>query len=322
MSQPTPSFAPALLDPAGTFAFLGPEGTFAHAALLTIPGAAQTTALPLATVTLAIDAVRDGRADGALVPIESSIEGAVPATLDELAHGEPLVIAREAYLPVVFSVFVRPGTALTDIRSVATHTHAEAQCRRWLMTNLPNATLSLVGSTAGGAVAVSKGQADAAVAPAVAGRLYGLETLATDIADNNGAVTRFVLLTRPGPPLAPTGNDKTSLVANLRTDHAGALLEMLTELALRGVNMTRIESRPTRSQIGTYSFSIDCEGHIADARVGDALSALRRICASVRYVGSYPRVDGTQDPIPLGRTDADFADGAAWVAQLRATGVN
>ena len=301
-------------------AFLGPAGTFAHAALRALPVAEGAELLPMANVTLAIDALRAGQADGALVPLENSVEGAVPATLDELAGGEPLVIAEETYLPVVFDVLVRPGSTLSDVRTVATHPHAEAQTRRWLMTNLPDAKLAHVGSTAGGAQAVAAGEFDAAVAPEVAGELYGLTSLAHDVADNHGAVTRFVLLTHPAPPLAPTGNDRTTLVAYLREDHAGALLEILSEFSNRAVNLTRIESRPTKSGIGQYCFSIDCEGHIADERVGDAIAALHRICADVRFLGSYPRRDGTLGAIPNGRSDADFADARAWLDSVRSTG--
>jgi prephenate dehydratase len=303
-----------------TLAFLGPEGTFAHAALRSLAVAQDATLLPTANVTLAIDAVRVGTADGALVPLENSVEGAVPATLDELANGEPLVIAEETYLPVTFELMARPGTALADIRTVATHSHAEAQVRRWLLTNLPNAHVALVGSTAGAAQAVAAHEYDAAVGAAVAGELYGLDVLAHDIADNAAAVTRFVLLTRPTPPGPPTGNDRTSLVAYLRADHSGALLEILTEFSARAVNLTRIESRPTKLSIGQYCFSIDCEGHINDERVGDAVAALHRICSDVRYLGSYPRRDGTQTAIPLGRADTDFAQSREWLQKLRATG--
>jgi prephenate dehydratase len=214
----------------------------------------------------------------------------------------------------------RPGSTLDKIRSVATHPHAEAQVRRWLMTNAPDATVELVSSTAGAAQAVAAGEYDAAVGAPVAGELYGLETLAHDIADTAGAVTRFVLLTRPTPPPAPSGNDRTSLVAYLREDHAGALLEILTEFAARAVNLTRIESRPTKGRIGQYCFSIDCEGHIADERVGDAVAALHRVCADVRYLGSYPRRDGVLGPVPSGRTDADFVDAREWLGQVRASG--
>ena len=301
-------------------AFLGPVGTFAHAALRTLPVAEGAQLLPLANVTLVVDALRSGGADGALVPIENSVEGGVPATLDELSGGEPLVIAEETYLPVLFDVLVRPGT--TSIATVATHPHAEAQTRRWLIDHLPSARVVLVGSTAGGAQAVAAGEFDAAIAPVVAGEIYGLESWAHDVADNSSAVTRFVLLTHPAPPPPPTGNDRTTLVAYLREDHSGALLEILSEFSTRAVNLTRIESRPTKSQIGQYCFSIDCEGHIADERVGDALAALHRVCADVRFLGSYPRRDGRQADIPLGRTDAEFTDSRAWLASVRATGAS
>ncbi len=312
-----------MTDTPPRLAFLGPAGTFAHAALRTLPIAADATLLPQANVTLAIDAVRSGDADGALVPLENSVEGAVPATLDELAGtGDPLIIAEETYLAVLFDVLARPGTTLGDVRTVATHPHAEAQTRRWLLSNLPESTVALVGSTAGGAQAVAAGEYDAAVAPPIAGELYGLVSLAQDVADNRGAVTRFVLLTRPGPPPKPTGNDRTTLVAYLRENHSGALLEILIEFAARAVNLTRIESRPTKGRIGQYCFSIDCEGHIADERVGDAVAALHRICADVRFLGSYERRDGMQGPVPTGRADGDFADARGWLARVRETGAS
>ena len=303
-------------------AFLGPEGTFAHGALTMLPIARGAELLPTANVTLAIDAVRSEQADAALVPLENSVEGAVPATLDELANGAPLVIAEETYLDVAFDLMARPGTSLPDVRTVATHAHAEAQVRRWLLDNLPGAQVALVGSTAAGAQAVAGGEFDAAIGAAVAGRLYELATLAHDIADNPGAVTRFVLLTRPSPPPAPTGNDRTTLVAYLREDHSGALLEILSEFANRAVNLTRIESRPTKGRIGQYCFSIDCEGHVADERVGDALAALHRVCADVRYLGSYPRRDGKQAGVPRGRQDTDFTDARSWLDSVRRHGTS
>jgi prephenate dehydratase len=303
-----------------TIAFLGPEGTFAHAALRALPVADGAQLLPLANVTLAIEAVRSGDADAALVPLENSVEGAVPATLDELANGAPLIIAEETYLDVSFELMARPGCTLADVKTVATHTHAEAQVRRWLIANLPDAVVTLVGSTAGAAHAVAAGEYDAAVGAAVAGELYGIDVIAHDIADNPGAVTRFVLLTRPAPPSPPTGNDRTTLVAYLRADHSGALLEILEEFATRGVNLTRIESRPTKGRIGQYCFSIDCEGHIQDERVGDALSALHRVCADVRYLGSYPRRDGSQGPVPAGRADPEFSEARDWLRRVRETG--
>ncbi|MDT4918654.1 MAG: prephenate dehydratase [Pseudonocardiales bacterium] len=305
-----------------TIAFLGPEGTFAHAAVRRLAGVGDAVLLPLSNVTLAIEAVHNGSADAALVPMENSVEGAVPATLDELANGAPLIIAQETYLDVTFELLARPGTSLDAVRSVATHTHAEAQVRRWLIAHLPDVQVALVGSTAGAAQAVAAGEYDAAVGAPVAAELYGLEALAHNIADNAGAVTRFVLLTRPAPPPPRTGNDRTTLVAYLRDNHSGALLEILEEFGTRGINLTRIESRPTKGRIGQYCFSIDCEGHLADERVGDALAALHRVCGDVRYLGSYPRGDGAQGPVPAGRTDTEFSEARDWLARLRESGVS
>jgi prephenate dehydratase len=303
--------------PPTRFAYLGPEGTFAEAALRQLPAAADGVLLPEPTVPAAIDAVRTGEADAALVPLENSVEGAVASTLDELANGEPLLITREVFLPVTFALLVRPGTDYGTVRAVATHPHGEAQCRAWLRQHLPDVPVAFTGSTSGAAAAVARGEYDAAVAAPVATQHHGLAVLADDIADNPGAVTRFVLLSRPGPPPARTGNDKTTLVAFIREDHTGALLEVLTEFAVRGVNLTRIESRPTKQRIGRYCFSIDCEGHLLDARVGDALAAVRRICADVRFLGSYPREDGTPTPLPTGRDDGSFAAAATWLARVR-----
>ncbi|MDQ2836111.1 MAG: prephenate dehydratase [Actinomycetota bacterium] len=297
-------------------AFLGPAGTFAHAAAQQLTGSAGAELVPHATVTHAIDALHAGAVQAAVVPLENSVEGAVPATLDALAGEAPLVIVAETFLPVVFDLMARPGTDLAAIRTIATHPHAEAQVRRYLLSELPAASVTLVGSTAGGAQAVAAGQYDAAVAPVISAQLYGLATLAHDIADNQGAVTRFVLLSTPRPAPPPTGNDRTSLVCYLREDHSGALLQILTEFASRGVNLTRIESRPTKGRIGQYCFSIDCEGHLTDARVADALTALHRVCASVRYLGSYRREDGQQAAISAGHTDADFGDAADWLAKI------
>jgi prephenate dehydratase len=305
--------------PPSRFAYLGPEGTFTEAALRTVPAAGMGTLVPEPTVHAAIDAVRAGEADAAVVPLENSIEGSVASTLDELAAGDPLLISREILLPVTFALLARPGTDVTAVKSVGTHPHAEAQTRRWLREHLPAAEVTLTGSTAGAAVAVAAGELDAAVAAPIAGVRNRLVPLAQDIADNPGAVTRFVLLVRPGTPTPPTGDDKTTVVAFIREDHTGALLEVLTEFAVRGINLTRIESRPTKERLGRYCFSIDCQGHVFEARVGDALSALHRICADVRFLGSYPRAEpGSHAALPPGRDDASFADAAAWLSRVRA----
>lgn len=304
--------------PPTRFAFLGPEGTFSEAALRALPAAAHGIGLPQPSVTAAIDSVRSGEADAAVVPLENSVEGSVPSTLDELANGaDPLVIVREIVLPVTFCLAARSDLPLEQVKTVAAHPHAEAQCRGWLRATLPQARVELSGSNAAAALSVSEGAYDAAVTGPLAAERYRLVPLAADVADKRGAFTRFVLVARPGRPAEPTGRDKTSLVAFIRHNHTGALLEVLTEFGTRGVNLTRIESRPTKVELGEYCFFLDCEGHVAEARVGEALSALHRICSNVRYLGSYPRTGGEPRPLPPGRSDADFADARAWLARLR-----
>lgn len=307
-------------DPAArSYGYLGPEGTFTEAALLTLPAAAGARLVPFASVAAALQAVRAAAVDAAMVPLENSIEGVVTATLDDLATGQPLVIAAEVHLPVSFALMARPGTARADVRRVATHPHAEAQTRQWVAAHLPGVEVVAAPSTAAAAASVAdpEGRVDAAIAAPLAARVYGLEVLDEGVADNAGAETRFVLVTRPAPPPEPTGADKTSLVLLMAEDHPGALLEMLTEFSVRGVNLTRIESRPTGGGLGSYFFSIDAEGHIDDARVGEALMGLRRVCAEVRYLGSYPRVDGVRPVLRRGVSDAEYAEAQAWLSRIR-----
>ncbi|HEV2890241.1 MAG TPA: prephenate dehydratase [Frankiaceae bacterium] len=300
--------------PPGRVGYLGPRGTFCEAALRTLPVAARGE--PYVSVADALDAVRRGDVDAALVPFENSVEGSVSSTLDELATGEPLHVTTEVLLPVTFDVLVRPGTSLAGVKRVATHPHAEAQCRAWLRATLPDAVVHPASSTAEAAVDVANGLYDAAVASPLAGEAYGLVAAAHDVGASN-AVTRFVLVTRPAPPAPPTGTDRTTLVAFIADDHPGALLELLTEFAVRGVNLTRIESRPTGAGLGRYCFSIDCDGHVRDARVGEALSALKRICADVRFLGSYPRAGDAASAPRRGTGDGDFRDAAAWLDAVR-----
>ena len=305
--------------PSQRFTYLGPEGTFAEAALLSIPGAKEAELPPSVTVPAALEAVRRGEADGAVVPLENSVEGAVTTTLDEFASGDPLHITAEILLPVSFALMAAEGTSLEDIRTVGTHPHAEAQCRKWLAARLPKARhlLSLSTADAARSIAEGEGQFDAAIAAPLAAERYGLNILATEVGDNPTAVTRFVLVRRPAPVTPPTGADRTTVVAYIADDHPGALLELLTEFAVRGVNLTRIESRPTGERLGHYCFSIDCEGHILDARLGEALSALHRICDEVRFCGSYPRADGVASTTRRGTSDDSFEAAAKWLASVR-----
>jgi len=304
------------------YAYLGPEGTFTEAALTAALAAAGGAAagaerVAYASVPAALDAVRVGEVEGAMVPFESSVGGSVPTTLDELASGAPLVIRAETHLPVAFALLARAGTATADVRSVAGHPQALLQCRRWLRDKLPGAETVEAASNTAAARLVADGVHDAALAPLPAAQTYGLEVLAADVHDVAGAETRFVLVVRPEAPGSATGSDKTSLVLVIRDDHPGALLEILTEFAVRGINLTRIESRPTGDGIGDYFFSVDAEGHVDEARVGEALIGLHRICADVRYLGSYPRADGGRPVLRRGVSDAEYAQAQAWLARVR-----
>lgn len=269
-----------------TYAYLGPVGTFTEAALKKITTTSDVL-IPYVNVTAALIAVREGKADFALVPIENSVEGVVARTLDELATGVPLVIAGEVTLPVSFSLMSKLGTQ--KINRIATHPHAESQCRAFIAKNYPKAEIIPTASTAAAAEAIARGEFDAAIAAEVAAEHYGLEVVAKNIGDNNGAVTRFVLVSKPGALSKPTGKDRTSLALYIDIDHAGALLEILTEFAKRDVNLTFIQSRPTGRVLGDYHFIIDAEGHVNDPSVSQALDGLRKICDEIRFLGSYPR---------------------------------
>jgi prephenate dehydratase len=301
------------------YGYLGPAGTFCEAALLSVVDADESHLEPYSTVTMALEGLRAGAVDYAMVPLENSVEGSVAAAVDGLAIGEPLVIVREVHLPVSFCLAARPGTALADVRTVTAHPHAEAQCRAWLGRTLPEAVVVPSASNASAAldVAGEAPHADAAVTSRFAAEVYGLEPLADGIGSNAEAETRFVLVTRPVGPPPPTGSDKTTLALFISDDHPGALLEILTEFAMRGINLTRLESRPTGGGLGSYFFSVDAEGHLSDERMGEALLGLRRVCTEVRYLGSYPRVDGVRPVLRRGVTDAEYADSRGWLDDLR-----
>lgn len=307
--------------PSATYGYLGPAGTFCHEALLSVPDLPGHLR-PFASVVAALEAVRAGAIEAALVPIENNIEGGVSATLDNLTYGQPLMITREVLLPVEFNLYVRPGTGLADVHRVITHPHAFAQCRGWVAANLPNATVSEGGSTAAGAAEVAdpNSRYQATICSQAAGELHGLEAAATAIADNKSAVTRFVLITKPGAPPERTGADKTTLVVFLRENAAGGLLKMLEQFASRGVNLSRIESRPSRITRGHYSFSIDAEGHINDHRLAGALKGLKRTSREVVFLGSYARVDQQPTEIAAEHGDEQYRAAEKWLATLRTGG--
>lgn len=282
------------------------------------------------TIGSAIDAVRTGLAERAVVPIESSVEGGVNATLDELSSGAPLLIKAEVIVPVEFALLVRPGTTFADIKVVGGHPVAQPQCRRWLAAHLPDAQWRPALSNADAAWQVADGELDAALAGSFAAQHYQLAVLASGVHDRAGAVTRFVELGPPEPPPAPTTADRTSVIAFLADDHPGALMDILSQFAVRGVNLSRIESRPTGEGIGRYCFFIDCEGHVLMPSVGEALMGLRRTCSDVRFLGSYAVADlpsattpaSARDAVPAEAVPADdkFTAAASWLDQIRSGG--
>lgn len=311
----------------GRLAFLGPHATFTEQALRSLPESHDAELVPCAGSPAVLEAVRRGEVDAGCVPIENSVEGAVGAVLDGLVGTPPLVIVREALVAVRFAVMARPGTRLADVRRVGSHPHAVAQTRGWLGAHLPDAEVLLTSSTSEAAAQVARGDLDAAVAAPLAAEQHGLEIVVDDIADIPGAVTRFVLVAPPGPPPAPTGHDRTTFAATTRNE-PGSLLALLTELAVRGIDLTRIESRPIKDRHAEYWFHIDCTGHVAEPAMGEALAALHRRCDDVRFLGSFPRAgngatapgDGAAAPLGVG-ADARFAAAQRWLDGLRAGSV-
>ncbi len=295
-------------------AYLGPRGTFSQAALIEMSARGMlggpADELDTSSTPAALDAVRAGQADYACVPIENSIEGSVLPTLDSLAFGPALQVFGELTLDVAFSIVVAADKTAADVRTVAAFPVAAAQVQRWLGTHLPNAAIVPAISNAATAEDVLHGRADAGVSTALAAELYGLNTLATGVVDEPNARTRFVLAGPPGPPPPRTGADRTSVV--LRLDNVpGALVAAMTEFAIRDIDLTRIESRPTRKELGTYVFFLDCVGHVDDAPVAEALVALHRRCADVRYLGSWPT------DTPAGAVPPTIDEASAWLARLR-----
>ncbi|WP_028046045.1 prephenate dehydratase [Cellulomonas sp. URHE0023] len=310
-----------MTDALPRYAYLGPAGTFTEAALRQVVGADESVDLPVPDVASAIEAVRTGAADFAVVAIESTVEGGVTATLDSLAAGKPLVILREVLVPVQFTLAAAPGVALADVRRISAHPHAWVQCRHWLAAHLPGVVHVPATSNTAPASLIASGETplsfDAALVPPAAVSLYDLVPLAEGIADNPSAQTRFVVVGAPGTVPPPSGADKTTLVVHLPDNEAGALLAMLEQFAVRGVNLSRIESRPIGDSLGRYSFSIDAEGHITDERVGEAVMGLRRRCPYVLFLGSYARADAVAPTVHLGTADQDFVVARSWLAALR-----
>lgn len=296
--------------------YLGPAGTFTEQALRRLHPQEAAGAWAAPNVQAALAAVREGTLPAALVPFESSVEGSVSATLDELIRGEPLVITGEVHVEVEFALMARPGTALDQVQRIATHPAAQAQTRDWVAEHLPGAEVIPESSTARAAVLVAAEVYDAAIAAPLAAERHDLAILVDGIADRHGAVTRFIRLSLPGAVPPATGADMTTVVAYLRHNHAGALLDLLNQFAMRGVDLVRLESRPTGEALGQYCFAIEALGHVSEPRVGEALAGLRRVCADVRFLGSYPRADGARTDVPETASDTAYTQARDWLADI------
>lgn len=302
-----------------TVAYLGPAGTFTEQALRGFASAGafgdvEPVTLPVASPAAALDAVRDGRATYAVVAIENSVDGAVTGTYDALVEGDKDVqIFHEHELEIAFSIMLRPGTALSDVRTFATHPVAHQQVRKWLAVNLPDAEFVPASSNAAAAEMVANGQADAAAAPLRAAELFGLEVVEDAVADTQGARTRFVLVGKRDVPTPRTGNDTTLVVFTL-PHTPGTLVAALQDFALRGVDLSRIASRPNRNNYGTYLFYVDFVGHIDDTPLAEALRALWMRAEETYFLGSWPSVrDDRKKAVDLDRLE----QATAWVASAR-----
>lgn len=267
--------------------YLGPRGTFTEEALETnLPGEFDRL-VPFSTVPEVLLAVQAGEVDKGIVPIENSIEGSVNITLDTLTFETDLLIEREVVHPIRHCLVARPGVPIEDVMKVVSHPHATAQCRRFLSERLPDVPVTAANSTADAALTVSKASEPlAAVATELAAGLYDLSVLERDIEDYPSNLTRFVVVGKDTAP--PTGSDKTSMACFIQENRPGSLLEILQEFAGRKINLTKIESRPTKKALGEYYFFIDLEGHARDEGVAAAIDSLKGKLRELKLLGSYP----------------------------------
>ncbi|CAN5775149.1 prephenate dehydratase [soil metagenome] len=311
-------------SPARRIGFLGPSGTFTEQALLTQTDLADDDLVAIASIPEVLTATTAGDVDLGFVAIENSIEGTVNVTLDTLTHDVDLLVQREVVISIELNLLAPAGVRLSDIERVVSFPHASAQCRAFLSRQLPGAQVQAANSTAEAARLVGEAHADqssadrstAAIGTALAAKVYGLDVIAADIEDHPENQTRFVAVARHGVP-APTGHDKSTIVIFQRADRPGSLLAILQEFSARAINLTKLESRPTKRGLGDYCFIIDLEGHVADELVADCLRNLKSKQADVKFLGSYPAAGEHGSSV---RRDADTAWRAAdgWLQELRA----
>ena len=271
--------------------YLGPAGTFSEEAVRTAVNAAEATFVALPTVHDTVMAVHDGDVERAVVPIENALEGPIGVTLDTLADdGTHVEIVGEVVVPVSPCLIVRDGTTLEDIERVVSHPQPLSQCSRFLREQLPQAVVAAADSTAEAVrIVASEAAPWAALGTRRAAELYGATVLAEGVEDEPGNATRFVWLARAPIALEPGVPSKTSLAFwGAGDDSPGWLVRCLSEFAFRGVNLTKIESRPLRARLGHYRFFVDCEGDPREEAVAGAVDGLRKHCEQVKILGAYP----------------------------------
>ncbi|MBW8738548.1 MAG: prephenate dehydratase [Streptomyces turgidiscabies] len=276
------------------YSYLGPEGTFTESAVRRLAGNSVRDAVPFPSVPAAVEALLAGRSERAVVPLENSVSGVVPATLGELVtYAGRIRIDAQLSIGVSFDLMAAAGTELSDVRRVVTHPHAHGQCGRWVRQHLPHAELVTAASTAEAARAVAGRTAprDAAIASSAAAAHYGLTVLATDIGARQDARTRFVSLRRSGPEGPPTDRDRTALLITSDRSDPGVLTGVLGELSARQVSVTWIQSWPRPAEHGRYHFLVEVDRHIARGGLAEAVAAMRRGVDSLTLLGSYPYLD-------------------------------
>lgn len=308
------------IRPGDRVAFLGPPGTFTEEALLGQPDLAEAELVPIRSMADVLAAVAEMQADYGFVALENSIEGTVNQVIDGLVFDRELYIQREVVLEVSQCLIGPPGMELGEIRRVISIPHAIGQCRSFFTANLPHVEEVAANSTAEAVrqVGEERPPGTAALGPSLAAKLYGLEVIAADIEDHEQNFTRFVLVRRPGPGSipAPTGHDKTSIVCFQKVDAPGSLHAILGQFSARSINLTKLESRPTKRGLGDYCFIIDLEGHVDDEVVADCLRDLHAGLAMVKFLGSYPAA-GDRGPAIRRDAEASWRAADVWVAGLR-----